>query len=518
MLNKIVEETQLHKTTDGDINFQAVTRQVIKSQPPRIGDVADMVSYVRFWGGLPSGVFIKDLSQLCLSMPSDRIVAGSFFKWLADLQVQFPTNSLPSHFINAMLYVHAQAKENVQDGIARYIQKAEVAQIANKSKRDIVYEADGILLRFRKLVDTMKQNDKIDVISSLKIDVVMCVIARKNREDQRTLHQIAADYAKRVCDLQGIAAEVMEPSASPAAVGEQTSTRANNAIFYNEEGEAQDVGRVTVMNKGFKPGMHVMKLKGQKTTQWKIKTIHENGAVDLSAVCIDGTITTETYSQVQLDSFLEGYREVAKTKIFEFYPAADPANGCSDLDVIVWKGKVAECIGKLMQDNMPSSAFIMIEPEKKVIAGKDYGVDEFVLVPSTLNIGVEPITSKKTCPSKSVECTCDDLKFKAFLHPMGNTETFTSLFWNMRSSSKVEDTNMMLKTVSYRFKAPTAAARNMSVESTMKMQIAVNNKPIRKHDEIIIYRVGDDEKGTKRSQAALITPKQAKANKTNTKA
>ena len=43
------------------IKFDQIKKSVLKTQPPRSQDVPDMVEYVAKWGGLPSGVIIKEL-------------------------------------------------------------------------------------------------------------------------------------------------------------------------------------------------------------------------------------------------------------------------------------------------------------------------------------------------------------------------------------------------------------------------------------------------------------------------
>ena len=68
-----------------------------------------MADFVRKWGGLPSGLLIKELSELAnIFVDPDRIVSGQFFKWLYD--VALPTSNLPGEFITALVFVHAKAQ------------------------------------------------------------------------------------------------------------------------------------------------------------------------------------------------------------------------------------------------------------------------------------------------------------------------------------------------------------------------------------------------------------------------
>ena len=96
------------------INVDAVARQVLTSQPPRPSDVPDIVAYVLKWGGLPEGGFVKTLCEEFKALvPSDRIVSGVVFRKLADLK--FPPTEFPAQFVNAALFAHAHASEQVQD-------------------------------------------------------------------------------------------------------------------------------------------------------------------------------------------------------------------------------------------------------------------------------------------------------------------------------------------------------------------------------------------------------------------
>ena len=110
---KIMEEAKKYEGK-GDPDWKTVTKSVLKTQPPRVQEIPDMVAYCKIWGGYPDGKFVKALSALLSQfMPSTRLVSGQFFKTCAELK--FPLDALPSHLINAILFVHAQATSGVTD-------------------------------------------------------------------------------------------------------------------------------------------------------------------------------------------------------------------------------------------------------------------------------------------------------------------------------------------------------------------------------------------------------------------
>jgi hypothetical protein len=79
---------------------------------------------------------------------------GYLFDWLVELK--FPLAELPSHVVNAVLFCHAAKTAKVEDGIARYVSKNELSSLSNDKKRSLVMEADGIIIRAKKLVEEHK--------------------------------------------------------------------------------------------------------------------------------------------------------------------------------------------------------------------------------------------------------------------------------------------------------------------------------------------------------------------------
>ena len=110
-----------------------IKKTVIKSQPPRPQDVADMADFVRKWGGLPSGSFIEEISELAnLFCPPSHIVPGSFFKILYDLPVS--ASAMPAEFISALVFAHAKTEHKVSDSVCRSYIKGDIVQLTKKEK------------------------------------------------------------------------------------------------------------------------------------------------------------------------------------------------------------------------------------------------------------------------------------------------------------------------------------------------------------------------------------------------
>ena len=514
MLCKIVDECGNQKDNKGMINFNAVKKQVLKSQPPRAGDVPDLVDYVRVWGGLPSGSFVRELTKLASTMPSDRVVSGSFFRLVANLKDNFPTQNLPSHLINAVIYTHAQASDNVVDGISRFITKAEVASFGSKDKRDAVYEANNLLKRGRDLLKGAPCQVEMELSAKLKVDIVMCVIDRpdKSKDDgkneKKTLAQIAEEFAKNVCIRTGTDVKVQQPPTEGKQADVDESSEVN-VVMYQEDGSSHAVGRYTVMNKGFKEKMCVMKAKGNKREQWKICAIGEDGSVSINKLTVDGSVDqAAALITVQIDEFLDTYKEATPIELIKHYPASHPSNHAADIVQHVVRGKAFEAVYKMITEWEVPDLMLMVAPERKTIAKIDYEINKLSITPATSNIEIVASTAKKECPRKSIECTFGDGLCRVMLHPASAKPDFTNPFWHCKVTNKKEEANMELVERSYRHKAPTNATKNMNKDEVFSFHVATNFKQIRAYDELVLYRDQPDEDAKpKRSTTAMIDSK-----------
>ena len=163
LLLKIVDEAKT--VPDTKDKWEAVRKSVLKSNPPRPGDVKGMVDFVRYWGGLPNGAYVKTLKTLTQKfVAEERIVSGQFFQDVANLK--FPANERPSMFITAAVFVHVKENKGVEDGISRFVTKGNVDSFATKNKA-LVLQADSILKRCSTLLDQLSNQKKNQLLGDL---------------------------------------------------------------------------------------------------------------------------------------------------------------------------------------------------------------------------------------------------------------------------------------------------------------------------------------------------------------
>ena len=486
ILCKILHECGTQKDEHGDIAFRQVQVQVIKSQPPRAQDVPDMTEYVRVWGGLPTGSHIHELNLLSSLLPSDRIVSGSFFKWLTSLRHSFSVENMPSHFINAVLFCHAASNEGVVDDFARFLSKGDVSSLGSKSKAATVIAANQVLARGRQLVEGLGVRGQLEFLPTLKTDVVLHVLAKKGHTDKRSLEEIATAFATRVsCADQPQVPEVPKP----------VQSEPRNIVHYDSGGEVIKGGRTTVTNKGFAAGLHVMQTKNadeselvkDRCKQWVIREIQDDGSVVLQKVQPDGSVDVDAErATIAIDEFLRMYSVVDKIQLVSHFPVSDASNSV-EIQKLALKGQVEACVCAMTREYPAADVTIMSNPVKKLMATRLFKTKELTLVPATLSVSIEQ--GGKACPARSVECSFGaDSTMKVFLNPMAVTKDFTAPFWAMKCSPKLGDSNMVLEQVRYMVKAPTSKEDDSAPWIVFNAWKAVNRKVIRQWDEIILHR------------------------------
>ena len=135
-------------------DMRMICKKMCKSQPPRWEDIPSMCDYIKVWGGLPSGIHVKDMANVLKhAMPPNRIVSGQTFKSLTEIHTKFPVQEVPPHVINLVLTSHAVSNSHVQDGFARYVSKGDVSLIASEKKRSEVVMLNNILRGVKDIHD-----------------------------------------------------------------------------------------------------------------------------------------------------------------------------------------------------------------------------------------------------------------------------------------------------------------------------------------------------------------------------
>lgn len=489
LLNIVTESAVSASANDGNADFRAVTKSILKTQPPRFQDIPDMVAFVKVYGGMPSGVFIKSLSYLVKHfMPDGRIVSGAFFKMMADVHMKFSTNDQPAHLINAMVLVHACNDFN-QDGFARYITKVDVGQVTNPKQKHVVKEANDLLSRAMKLYnferDSKERLTPYYMLCSDLIDVV-CKHGKSDEQGKDlTCNHCAAMFSKRATP-EGIT-DTLQSNMSSI-----TPKPCTNAITYDEHGNVDALGRQTLTNKGFKVNQFVVKKKESKTAQYKIVDIFGDGSVQLRNVSIAGVLSEEA-TNVDMDTFISTYITVVDIEFVKEYPNID-ASFSKLFEDLMYKGVITIALKEAMRKFPCPDARIMIKPTKGVYLNKDYKASEYVIAPATTKITIER-RAEVECPDKAVVATCSVLMSpRVFLCPDGPTEHFAAQFWSVTDNDDEAKCNCKFVSKVFKFRAPSDEKQNRNEVIEITIPVIENFKDVTKDDEIIVLKAAAPKK------------------------
>ena len=162
----------------------------------------------------------------------------------------------------------------------------------------------------------------------------------------------------------------------------------------------------------------------------------------MNPIGVDGKVDVTIENEVDIDAFIETYKQGTPIAILQHYPMSDAVN-CVELQMLALKGQIQACIFSMTKDCSRKNVIIMSTSEKKVLAGENFDVGVASFVPSTLSVTLEE-KNTKPWPQRSLECSLEGLDHRVILNPMPNAKDFTSVFWNLRQVSNVEDANMGL--------------------------------------------------------------------------
>ena len=146
--------------------------------------------------------------------------------------------------------------------------------------------------------------DKLEYIGPLMKNCVKAVLP-KTADKAKSLAEYAAEFAKMLYSNPDERAETV--GVDQDAEKDSKST----AIMYDDAGVPMEVGKATLMNKGFKIDKFVLLQKSKKANeQWQILDISGEGTVTPAKVDPSGSVTADTaqHCQVELAAFLEKYK------------------------------------------------------------------------------------------------------------------------------------------------------------------------------------------------------------------
>ena len=484
--------TEAGKYADKNPDWRAVTKNVIRTLPPRAGDVPDMVAFVQVWGGMPTGVFIKELSALLHQhMPSNRVVSGTFLKQLAELK--FSAKAMPAHMVNAILFVHASADECVQDHFARFITKGDLQTIMSDKKREVAIEADGVLMRAKSLAkdveDIVGQEVAFGMVGKLMKDIVVGLAEKDKSKDKANaepfnLEECASRFTTKLCEAAGKCPVLPD---KPSSIVD----RAKNFVDYTAEGNAAGIGRTTVLNNGFRVGDHIKKKKDGSTneTQLKLKSISDSGTVTVEQKDGEGTLHTFT---VDMDEFFHTY----KTSQEKIYLSESSINKSTDYfnDDAHRAAAMAALMCLAKSARLPDGGVrVMQKPTGCVFATTAFAKGALLLVPMARFSNMRSKKTGEEVPRRSAEVTFDvDGARDIVINPFPSSEdTCTVPFWHVRGTLEKKEANCKVVDKVVKYRMPSMDTKHTMSLINITFKCIENTRKIGAGDEVLIFRAAE---------------------------
>ena len=299
---------------------------------------------------------------------------------------------------------------------------------------------------------------------------------------------------------------IMDEPSHGRSVGDVETKECTNAVMYDEQGNDTNVGRATLLNKGFKVGQFVVKRKGLKTEQWKINDICADGTTELTEVEADGVLSKSDPIKVGLGAMIADYSEIAAMEFAKNYPHNDASKSLC-FDELIIKGFVADTLKLMVSKYAPPPARIMIKPCKGVYATEDIPKDKYFVIPASTKITYIPHAKvnssdgKATCPDRSVlvHISGKDSPL-VWLNPVGPSDKFVAQYWSIQEESEKDKCNCHVVKRVAKHKAPTLDAKNTNEVIEITIQCIQNFKDIPKDAEIKVFKPSTKKKATKKDK------------------
>ena len=517
MQYKIVQEIQLsHQRNNGRVNYVAVEKAVVRSQPPRVQDVPEHLKYIQKWGGGTDGKFVKSTNKyIALTCASDRCLTASFFAWLAKLDINISgggDDDTTNHFVlfvHGMVKAHARGPETDGDNVARHLTQGD-CQSATQKNKDKVKEVTLYMKRALALLtehqNTLSDRDTTLLFGDVQVKLVDLALSKSNVSDAfKSFDKINMDFARRVAAALGqTVPDVQQTHDVPA------TTVVPNIVEYGDDGEICGAERTSLLTKGFEVGKIVIIQNKEVANHihYKIIKISNNGIVTVSVIDPKtGEPTLNNKGEVNsrvvpFAEFSDKYVISKKTiKLNEAWPSCNIENNVEFFNMSL-KGLMVSALHSIGVDCHKASLRVQSEPSRAVFAKTRFDANTIMLTPSTMQVSIETNPAKKL-NSKSFICMCKDQDVRFVLTPLLSKDIIIP-FWHMRITNDIASANMRLEERDVDAQAPKLVQTKAKIKRRVfRVPIAVNSETIMDGDELVLFRE-EEEKVEKEKKRTLV--------------
>ena len=491
MHSKIVAESKASAKKTGKVDYKAVERAVVRSNPPRVEDVSVTVDYIRKWGGGIEGSFVKS-TNLFMKMcaPNNRHVSAGFFGWLSKLDIPLTGGGYACFmpfFVQALVKAHVIG-DSVVEGTCRNISQAEVMSVTGKNKERCEQGAQ-YMKRGRELVQQhsgLTDRQRTTLLGFLDVHLVhVCLQKPHLPRDIDSMEKVNKQFVARLSEAAGIKThETVEPDAE---------VQSTNIVEYDESGVMVGAQRMSLRNKGFDIEKTVLEpCKGVVHIQlFEIYDIAPNGDVTLAAIDKHGETDPipRNHSVVKFAEFDGVYRLTNKSvKMHKGWPEGAPKDNI-DYRNFALKSQVVSSLHCLGIEHHQSGLRIQDQPLRAVFFDDEtnVGVGCLVIPPCTMQVAIE-VNSRKVIGSKAVVCTVGTGEVRIILTHSFD-DTFCSPYWSVRDVDKKDNANCHLIDYSIEVKVSKMSPSKCKPHTTFVcVPCLVNFKDVAHGEEVVLYK------------------------------
>jgi hypothetical protein len=492
------------------IDWSAIQRCIFRTKPECMEYVPSMIKFVQGFGGGPDANFVQDLCRFHQKhVAGQRLVGGSFFELVTSLAF-VDKESKASRPAPLLRYAFLKAEyrcppDRVENRLCKFITKSDLDTLSKKSVAS-AFEADGILSKCRELVlslgDRVSEDMRTRLFGVLDVNVARVILKKQQSSTVKysTVAEVASSF---VNDLR--AALVDDSIANPWAGSEvkcapHHAPLSNGMATFTASGDLvlQDM-LPTLKAKGFDIGMQVSTKSGSKCSVHGISSdmVHLRGEAG------------ETID-VKLDKFFSNWHK--HEEVFFPFTDNDHSNGHQQFQMTLFKGAVHFAMGMLAQSVGKPNVAIQAKPSKRVIANVAFKASACVLIPESMNISA--VLHGCAPPSTASAIDMDgDVGFKMFVQPQPmqleeGKKPLISPFWAVQTTTEASDANVQWTRMSCTIYAKIGG--KAAVNHEIKFWAISNHKPLKKDDELLIFR--SDPKDMKASSSSAPPAKKKKSN------
>ena len=537
--SKVVIEVGLSsKKNKGKVDWVAVEKAVVRSQPPLVKDVGEHMQYIQKWGGGSDGKFIKATNRyIHLRCPANRHVSASFFTWLSKLDITLePTDNDENmtQFIQAVVKAHAKGPEvKGENDVCMHISQPDVMSISSKGKNvAAARQATTYMKRGSKVLsgnDSLSERDKVVLLGDLEVNLVDIALRKSNvRPEMNTFEKAIKQFINDISVCSGIAIDELTDESDQ-------STVRPNLVEFTTDGAVIDAQRMALSSKGFVEGTYVYLVDKDAVHQEQYKIVSISGEGDVALEQL-----TLTMGDVAATGIVEGgagggegeavenivVRYVDFDGVYKLLPANKKLHvqdGWPDNSVMFnvefynmsLKAMVVQSLLRMGKCMHRPHLLIQDAPLKAVYTTASISTWSITIPPCTMQVALEDKT--KSSPPRSVICTTGADSPSLILSHVYSKD-FVAPFWFLRVVDDRKLANMELHSYRVEVQTPTiahASCRGKKDTIVIDIPCASNFCDIVAGTELVLYReaVVPPEKEKKKHCLDIETARPNKNNK-----